>query len=182
MACRGWFDFRPGLRRASTIAGPVAMALALLLPAFSGCNCPEPRFASDIAPVPDSPEHVRNVQVTISNAQAKGVWTVDDERTFSRNMSHMSAETRFAYGVQIATLINTKAMIVDRTPPKTKPPARCPCGTCSGTSTPAAPATPDTTGGRPTDAQPGTPPSAQPGTTAPASPTAKQPQSPKRAQ
>lgn len=163
------------LLRASTRAWLLAMALTLLLPCLSGCNCPEPRYPNQPVRIVDSPEHVRNVQVTISNAQAKGVWTADDERAFSHNMSHLSAETRFAYGVQIATLINTKAMVIDRTPPKTKPPARCPCGTCNGATTPASPASPDTTGGRPTGAQPGT--------TAPASPSPKQPvSSPTRVQ
>ena len=150
------------LRRARRLTRPLGLALALLLPAFSACNCPETRHPT---PVPDSLEHVRKVEATIANARARRVWTVDDERAFSHNVSRLSGDTAFAYATQIAMLINTQAMEIDRTRPKTPPPPKCPCGTCDDTTVPYQP--PASTGGRPTGAQPGT--------TAPASPSAKQP-------
>lgn len=157
------------LRRPRALTWSLGLALIVLLPLFGGCACPEPRHATLVV---DSPEHVKNVETTIANAQARRVWTVEDERAFSRNLSHLSPDTAFAYAKQIATLINNQAMTIDRRPPKTRRPALCPCGTCNGTSTPAAPASPDTTGGRPT--------SPQPGTTAPAAPAVKQQQAPTR--
>jgi len=155
------------LRRPRALTWSLGLALIVLVPLFGGCACPEPRHATQVV---DSPEHVKNVETTIANAQARRVWTVEDERAFSRNLTHLSSDTAFAYAKQIAVLINNGAMTIDRRPPKTKRPALCPCGTCKGTTTPAAPASPDTSGGRP-----GMQPSAQPGTAAPASPAAKQP-------
>lgn len=158
----------PGERR---LVWAIGLALALLLPSFSGCACPEPRRPT---PALDSPEHVRRVETMIANARARKLWTMDDERAFSHNVSRLSPDTAFAYATQIAMLINTQAMEIDRTPPKTKPPAQCPCGTCNGTPIPAPPAPPVTTGGRPSVQQPGT--------TAPANPAVKQPlQAPTRA-
>jgi len=151
-------------RRSPLLALPVGLALTMLLPAFSGCACPEPKYPT---PVVDSPENVRNVATTIANAQARRVWTVNDERAFSHNLSHLSPDTAFAYAMQIAKLINTQMMAIDRSESKTPRPPRCPCATCNGTTLPAPPAPPVTTGGR----QPGT----APGTTGAASPAAKQP-------
>lgn len=145
------------LRRERRLTRPLGLALALVLPAFSACTCPEIRRPT---PVVDNPQHVTNIQTTIANARARRVWTADDERAFSHNLSGLSGDTAFAYAVQISMLINTQAMELDHTPPKTKPAARCPCGTCDGTTIPAPPVTTRPTG-------------VQPGTTAPASPSSK---------
>jgi hypothetical protein len=137
----------------TSILSPLALALVSSIALLGACQCPEPHHPT---PVMDSPEHVRNVEITIANAQARQVWTQADERAFSQNMAHMSIETRFAMGKRIAQLINSKAMAHDRTPPKTEPVPECPCGRCGGVPTPVAPASPaPATNMPPNGAQPG---------------------------
>ena len=114
------------------------MAFAATLTLLGACQCPDPHHVQAIN---DSPEHVRNVEVVISNAQTRQTWTLDDERAFARNIGHLSIETRFNQMKRIAGLINSKAMRIDRTPPKPDPGLDCPCRLC-GVPTPAAP--PDT--------------------------------------
>jgi len=177
----GSFTMRRFLLSASTVAGPFALALSMLLPSVSGCCCPEPQYPKYL-PVVENPEQVRYVQATIQSARAKGVWTAADEKAFSHSLPQMSAENRFELGRQIASLINTKAMKVERYEPKGEPPSTCPCGRCEGATVPYQPPRDqpprDTTGGRQTGVQP----SAPGATTAPASPAAKQPlQAPTRA-
>ena len=181
IASNGSSLMKRSLLSASTLVGPFALALTLLLPSLSGCNCPEPRYPK-YPPVVESPEHVRFVQATIENARAKGVWTAADERAFSHSLPQLSAETRFELGRQIASLINTRAMKVERLAPKGEPPSTCPCGRCDGATVPYQPprdqTTRDTAGARQTGVQP----SAPGATTGPASPAAKQPlQAPPRA-
>lgn len=134
--------------RTCLLASPLALALTLL----NGCQCPETHHAQRVV---DSPEHVRAVETTIVNAQARHLWTSADQREFRNNMSKMSLEKRFELAKRIATLINTKAMRIDNPKSKTPPPRICPCtpGFCDADPAPAAPA--PTTSTEPTNAQPG---------------------------
>lgn len=137
------------ISRFSKVALPFALALAFL----GGCQCPEPHHVQALN---DSPEHVRNVEAVIGNAQARQTWTLEDERAFTRNIGHLSIETRFAQMKRIAGLINSRAMRIDRTPPKPDPGLDCPCRQC-GVPTPAPPppvTQVPTTDTPPTSAQP----------------------------
>ena len=176
IACNRSVNMVRAIARASIFGWPLAMTLAVLMPAFSGCTCPEPRYPRYPAPVVDSPEHVRFVETTINNAKTRGVWTAEDEQAFSQSMPMLSAETRFEMGRQIAVAINTKAMVRQSRNPKGQSPPKCPCGRCDGATVPYQPP-PTTTGARPLGGQPSAPGM----TTAPAIPAAKQPQAPTRA-
>jgi hypothetical protein len=122
----------------SLLAVPLAVALVLA----GGCYCPHPDHAK---PVVDSPQHADAIKAQLVAAEAKKLWTADDERAFRYNLGHLSAETRIASATKLAALINSKAVRIDRTPSKTPPAPTCPCtpGLCDGT--PGTPATPGTT-------------------------------------
>jgi len=121
--------------RTCLLASPLALALILL----DGCQCPEPHHPQRVR---DDVEHVRAVETTIVNAQARHLWTSADEREFRNHMGNMSLETRFELAKRIATLINTKAIRIDNPKSRTPPPRICPCtpGFCDADPVPAAPA------------------------------------------
>jgi hypothetical protein len=124
---------RPTLfaRVACVLVVPIALA-------FASCACPEPKTP---AALPDSPPHLAAAKAALAAAEQKKLWTAQDEREFSRNIAHLSEDTRLALATQLARDVNSKAIRIERRPPSTKGPQICPCvpGMCAGvTTTPAA--------------------------------------------
>jgi hypothetical protein len=129
---RPWYHAGRFAVTASILAAPLAIALALA----SGCYCPEPHHAR---PFTDSPKHNDATKAQLAAAESKKLWTGEDEQAFRSNLSQLSPETRLAFAKRLATLINSKAVKIDRTPPKTPEAPLCPCGTCNGATTQASP-------------------------------------------
>jgi len=145
-----------GLFRSNFFAGVLAIIFASGLPLL-GCRCPE---ADHPRVIPDSPRHADLMKATIDNAQAKKTWTRDDEATFRKSLAHLSPETRMASALRLSALINSRAVIFERSP--SKPPAppmcTCPCtpATCERATTPRSTVQPPAANVPPPGAPPAT--------------------------
>jgi hypothetical protein len=135
----------------------LAIAFASTLPLFAGCRCPETNHPE---PLKDDPKQAEAIKTKLDEAQAKKTWTTEDEQAFRTSLGHLSPETRFASRVRLATLINSQAVKIVRSPSKSPPPPppTCTCtpGTCDRVATPVPAAPPPATNVPPTAAPPGT--------------------------
>ena len=128
--------------RGSSSVRVFAFAFASVVPLLSGCcRPPEP----DHPRVIDyDPRQADLIKTRLDQAEAKKLWTAEDAVAFRRSLAYLSPENRMASALRLSALINSRAVLFDRTPSKKPPRRRCPCtpGYCDGVAMPPPPAPP----------------------------------------
>jgi len=90
------------------------------------------------------PRQADLIKTRLDQAEAKKLWTAEDAVAFRRSLAYLSPENRMASALRLSALINSRAVLFDRTPSKKPPRRRCPCtpGYCDGVAMPPPPAPP----------------------------------------